>query len=84
MPANEPAFTGLCAAASSRGTASDAAPSAEVTRRAAGKLFQKKKIREVRRMLLIAVGLTVALVAADLLDLTRRGDEKPRGLSLRK
>lgn len=35
-------------------------------------------------MLLIAVGLTVALVAADLLDLTRRGAEKPRGLSLRK
>jgi hypothetical protein len=35
-------------------------------------------------MLLIAVGLTVALVAADLLDITRGGEEKRRGLSLRK
>lgn len=35
-------------------------------------------------MLIIAVGLTVALVAADLLDLTRNGEEKRRGLSLRK
>jgi hypothetical protein len=56
-----------------------------LTRRSARKLFQKKKIREGRRMLLIAVGLTVALVAADLLDLTRRGGEdKPRNLSLPK
>ena len=53
-------------------------------RRVAGKLFQLKKIRDRRRMLIIAVGLTVALVAADLLDLTRRGDERPRGISLRK
>jgi hypothetical protein len=34
-------------------------------------------------MLLIAAGLTVALVAADLLNLTRSGEEKRRGLSLR-
>ena len=32
----------------------------------------------------IAVGLTVALIAADLLDLTRTGEEKRRGLSMRK
>jgi hypothetical protein len=47
-------------------------------------LFHEKKIRDGRRMLLIAVGLTVALVTADLLDLTRRGDERRRGVSLRK
>ncbi len=35
-------------------------------------------------MLLIAVGLTVALVAADLLDLTRRGEDKGSNLSLPK
>ena len=35
-------------------------------------------------MLIIAVGLTVALIAADLLDLTRTGEEKRRGLSMRK
>ena len=35
-------------------------------------------------MLIIAVGLTVALVAADLLDLTRGGEDKRRGLSMRK
>jgi hypothetical protein len=47
-------------------------------------LFPKKKIRDGPPMLIIAAGLTVALVAADLLDLTRRGDEKRRGISLRK
>lgn len=35
-------------------------------------------------MLLIAVGLTVALVAADLLDLTRGGEERRRHIPLRK
>jgi hypothetical protein len=55
-----------------------------MTRRSARKLFRKKKIREGRRMLLIAVGLTVALVAADFLDLTRRGEDKGRNLSLPK
>ncbi len=35
-------------------------------------------------MLLIAVGLTVALVAADLLDITRGGEERRRDISLRK
>ena len=62
----------------------DAAPGIRLTRRDTGKLFEKKKIREGRRMLIIAVGLTVALIAADLLDLTRTGDEKRRGLSMRK
>jgi hypothetical protein len=55
-----------------------------VTQRNAGKLFTKKKIRDGQRMLIIAAGLTVALVAADLLDLTRRGGERRRGISLRK
>jgi hypothetical protein len=39
-------------------------------------LFLWIKTREGRRMLFIAVGLTVALVAADLLDLTRRREER--------
>jgi len=43
-------------------------------------LFQKKKMGEGRPMLLIAVGLTVALVTADLLDFTRGGEDKRRGL----
>lgn len=55
-----------------------------VTRRTARKLFHQEKIRDGPPMLIIAAGLTVALVAADLLDLTRRGDEKRRGISLRK
>jgi hypothetical protein len=61
-----------------------APPATVVPRRAARKLFTMKEIREARRMLLIAVGLTVALVAADLLDLTRGGEERRRDLSLRK
>ncbi len=40
----------------------------------APKLFLKTKTREGRRMLIIAAGLTIALVAADLLDLTSRKD----------
>src|SRR5512132_1290288 len=66
-----------------RSAGCDAAASPGVTQRNAGKLFTKKKIRDGQRMLIIAAGLTVALVAADLLDLTRRGGERRRGISLR-
>lgn len=44
-------------------------------RRVATNLFVIDKTREGRRMLFIAVGLTVALVAADLLDLGSRRAE---------
>ena len=43
-----------------------------LTRRAAPKLFQTSFFGEGRRMLLIAAGLFLALVAADLLDLSVR------------
>ena len=45
---------------------------ASMTRRAAPKLFQNTFLREGRRMLFIAAGLFLALVTADLLDLSVR------------
>lgn len=52
-----------------------------LTRRAASKLFPVAFLSEGPRMLLIAAGLFVTLVAADLLDLTVRrtsGDGKAK------
>jgi hypothetical protein len=50
------------------------------TQRVAPKLLWKKEMREGRRMLFIASGLFIALVAADLLDLTsRRPADSARG-----
>ncbi len=84
MRTEEPAFTPSAGAPFEPKAGHHATAFPRVTRRTAGKLFHEKKIRDGRRMLLIAVGLTVALVTADLLDLTRRGDERRRGVSLRK
>jgi hypothetical protein len=47
---------------------------------AAGNLFLATEKREGCPMLIIAVGLTIALVAADLLELTRAGGERKRSL----
>jgi hypothetical protein len=50
------------------------------TQSVARNLFQPTKQREASAMLMIALGLTVALVAVDVLELSRRGKERKRGL----
>jgi hypothetical protein len=50
------------------------------TRRAAGNLFLATEKREGAPMLIIAVGLTIALVAADFLEISRAGGERRRSL----
>jgi hypothetical protein len=44
-------------------------------------LFLTTKMRERRRMLIIAAGLTIVLVAADLLDLSSRKESGRARLS---
>jgi len=47
----------------------------------AGNLFMTRKESEGQPMLFIALGLVVRLVAADFLDLSRRGAARSRGLT---
>jgi hypothetical protein len=58
------------------GSAPGCAPTLGVTRGVAAKLFPDAFLREGRRMVFIAAGLFIALVAADLLHISVR---KPSG-----